>query len=364
MNPLHTHRFSESAHPAACTQRLLMVLLCGLLAATTACGNDSGGGGSADATINDDSGIIDVKADAVADDADADSSVSDTSGADATVDTTDSDVANDTAADATALDTTNDTANDTAPTCLKWAGGCVDMNCKAIGEAKNALYKQVISDGAKACSVKGDCVMLNTNTACTGTCGTAVHKDTADVLKALVSSFYLDVCQVFDAAGKCGYSTPSCTQPDPTCEAGVCVYAPTKPVGNCTGPQPDGTICEGSNWVCAPGYFKGYGETACHEATCETMSAALNAIKAVGGEAAKACQLDDDCTAIDVSTACQGACPMAVNSGMANDVLKAIGWFNDNVCVPFDYAKQCGFSTPKCLAPNVGCDAGVCVYSK
>ena len=94
------------------------------------------------------------------------------------------------------------------------------------------------------------------------------------------------------------------------------------------------------------------------------MSAALVAIKEGVGGSAKVCKTDEDCVTISVSTACQGACPMAVEAGMQNDVLKAIGWFDENVCQKFGYAAKCGYSTPKCMAPNPGCEAGMCVYSK
>lgn len=45
----------------------------------------------------------------------------------------------------------------------------------------------------------------------------------------------------------------------------------------CPAPKPPGTVCEGSTWVCAPGYFHNYGNSVCLEATCANMKAALDA---------------------------------------------------------------------------------------
>ena len=357
-----------------------MVALIAVLVATAACGNDTGGGGSADVTVNDDGGSIDVAVNDAAADvatdvaadtaADAAKDTSADSAADSVADSatdTAADAVTDTAADTAddvAADVATDTTTDAGPACLKWAAGCVEANCEAIGAARSALYKQVEVDGAKACSAKTDCVIFDTNTACAGTCGTAVHKDTVPALTALFTSFDADVCKAFGAAGTCGYSTPSCMQPDPTCEAGVCVYAPTKPVGNCIDPQPAGTLCVDGNWACKPDYFKPWAKSDCLEATCPNMQAALSDVVNGVGDTAKACVVDDECVAISVSTACQGACPLAVNSGMQNDVLLAVGWFDEHVCKQFGYAEKCGYSTPKCMAPNVGCEAKSCVYSK
>ena len=135
--------------------------------------------------------------------------------------------------------------------------------------------------------------------------------------------------------------------------------------GLCPAPQPPGTVCQGSVWMCAPGYFHGFGKSECFEATCENMSKVLKeSLDAVvtkshtcvaGGE--------DGCVVVSTSTACQGTCGMAVNGGMANDVALVVGWVDEHICKAFGYAAKCGYSTPKCMAPKPFCNAGTCAYA-
>lgn len=142
------------------------------------------------------------------------------------------------------------------------------------------------------------------------------------------------------------------------------VDAAASDTGLCPLPQPPGTVCEGSYWVCAKGYFHGYGKTDCVEATCANMKAALDAALAEVTAKAHGCSGGDDgeCVVISTSTACQGSCGAAVNGGMANDVALAVGWVDEHICKAFAYADKCGFSTPKCMPPAPACVDGVCVY--
>ncbi len=132
--------------------------------------------------------------------------------------------------------------------------------------------------------------------------------------------------------------------------------------GSCPAPQPPGTVCQGTVWVCGPGFFKPYGVASCVEATCDNLQAAVStAIEAATG-AAQSCAAGEECVVVPTSTACQGSCGVAVAADRQNDVLKVVGWLDDNICKPFDYAQKCGYSTPKCMAPNPICKAGVCAY--
>lgn len=132
----------------------------------------------------------------------------------------------------------------------------------------------------------------------------------------------------------------------------------------CPAPQPPGTVCEGSYWVCAPGYFHNYGKSTCLEATCANMKAALDAALAEVEAKTHGCSGGDEgeCVVVATTTACQGSCGVAVNGGMANDVALAVGWVDEHICKAFAFADKCGYSTPKCMAPAPACVDGVCVY--
>ncbi len=133
---------------------------------------------------------------------------------------------------------------------------------------------------------------------------------------------------------------------------------------NCAGAAPKNTVCEGTIWVCAEGYFKGYGKSECIEANCDNLIKEVwAAIDDMVGKS-KACSQDDDCVIASTSTSCQGSCGAAVNGGMQNDVMKIVGWVDDNLCKKYGYAAKCGFATPKCMAPAPTCVAGKCQYNK
>jgi hypothetical protein len=133
----------------------------------------------------------------------------------------------------------------------------------------------------------------------------------------------------------------------------------------CPAPQPPNTVCEGSNWVCAPGAFHGYGKTDCVLATCENLAAEKNEAIQKAVEAAQKCQggEEGECVMVATSTDCGGTCGAAVNAGMQNDVLKVVGWVDDNLCKKFGYKAKCGYSTPKCQAPKPVCGKGMCWYA-
>jgi len=98
--------------------------------------------------------------------------------------------------------------------------------------------------------------------------------------------------------------------------------------------------------------------------TCSSMSKALwDGINAAV-EANNACAIDADCTTADQSTACQGACPAAINVAKKVAFGAAVDALDQSICKANNYAAKCGYATPKCMAPKPGCVAGKCVYNK
>ena len=88
-----------------------------------------------------------------------------------------------------------------------------------------------------------------------------------------------------------------------------------------------------------------------------------NAIKTVVDNA-KACNVDGDCIIASKYTKCAGACGVAINKDKEADLKTMLGWVDSNICIPLDYAKQCGYMTPMCMQPNPGCLNQACVYNK
>ena len=242
---------------------------------------------------------------------------------------------------------------------------CQEATCTHLKQSAQDFVQSSAKKAAEtpACKLDAECVTASQDTACSGNCPAVVNAASkAEFAKAIdtVDAF----CKQHGVAAKCGFSTPTCLAPTPACVAGKCVY--TKPAATkCGDPQPANTVCEGTLWVCKAGYFKGYGGGECHEATCENLAKAKS--EAIDAAIAKAqvCKVgaDDECIHIATSTACSGTCGAAVNAGMQNDVLKIVGWVDENLCKAFGYAAKCGFSTPKCMAPKPGCAAGKCEYS-
>lgn len=173
---------------------------------------------------------------------------------------------------------------------------------------------------------------------------------------AVDSAVEVAVDSAVDAATDTAISTdtPATDAKDVSADTGLCPL-----------PQPPGTVCQGSSWMCAPGYFHGFGKTECLEATCDNMAKVLK--ESIDAAVAKSHSCtgaeDGECMVVATSTACQGTCGMAVNSGMANDVALVVGWVDDHICKEFGYAAKCGYSTPKCMAPKPFCSGGTCAYA-
>ncbi len=340
-------RFSSLAMRLVATLAVSSVMLAG-------CGSDDGADAAGTDVGQDTGGVI-----------------ADTGGADGAVDTG--------SAGDTGQTTVDTTAGDAGPADV----GAVDAGPADVGAADAGspdagstptcaeMSKKLQGDLAAAvaahnsCSASADCTIAQTSTACAGACGQAVNKTGKAAVDAVVADLDVNLCKANGYAGKCGYSTPSCLAPNPACEAGKCVYVPTVKPSDCTLPQPAGTVCANKTWVCKAGYFQTTSASkACMEATCSLMIAAHG--EAIGGVAAtiNKCSHDTDCIIVATSTACQGACGVAVNKAEASVLEASIAWADANICKANGYAAKCGFATPKCVAPKPGCAAGVCVYAK
>lgn len=319
------------------------------------CDSDNGDDGDGAGTQQDTSGVI---ADAAADkDAatDADASAADTSAKDAAAQ-----------ADASAPDAgqTDTAQSDTAKPDASTADASATPTCAEMSKKLYADLSAVVA-AHQACSTGDTCVIAQTSTACAGACGQAVNKSGLAAVQKVVNDLDINLCKANGYAGKCGYSTPSCAKPNPACEQGKCVYHGTEPASPCGLPQPAGTECVNKAWVCKKGYFHASPTAkACVEATCKNMISAHGEL--IGGVAAglKACSQDADCVVVPTSTACQGACGVAVNAAEAQVLKTSLAWADEHICKANGYASQCGYATPKCMAPKPGCKAGACVYTK
>lgn len=76
------------------------------------------------------------------------------------------------------------------------------------------------------------------------------------------------------------------------------------------------------------------------------------------------CQHDTDCTSVSTTTACQGTCGVGLNVNFVDAFQKGLAALDDKFCQQTGFAAQCGYTTPKCIAPNPGCVDGQCVYKK
>jgi hypothetical protein len=83
-----------------------------------------------------------------------------------------------------------------------------------------------VTAGARACATDGDCTVVPTTTGCQGTCGEAVAKAQAAQLEAVVSWVDSHICKAQQFADQCGYATPKCMAPQPSCVQGQCAYLP------------------------------------------------------------------------------------------------------------------------------------------
>jgi len=238
---------------------------------------------------------------------------------------------------------------------------CHDATCEAMSAALQAGM-QALLDGAKACAKSADCVHVWSNTSCMGTCGEIVNKAAAGAVAQGVAALAETICKPTDYPAKCGYATPGCIAPNPACVAGLCTWGSMG--GSCPGDPPPNTTCAGGAWKCDAGFFKPTPTADCVPATCEAMDAARNQAISDLVEQLATCAADSECSVTSISTDCQGACGAAIRIGKTDEFEMALKAINQALCVETDYVAKCGYATPKCLAPDPGCVAGMCVYTK
>lgn len=305
---------------------------------------DSGATGSADASSVDGSKPDGGLTDAGASDAAADSGAADTGKADAI-------------APADAASACPAGAFKPSP-----AAACQEATCTNMAAAVQASLAAAQAKYEGGCTVDDNCVVAPTDTACAGSCGMAIVKTHAAALGQVIADLDASICKPLGYGAKCSFATPSCMEPSVGCASGKCVYS--KPASSpCGQPQPANSVCEGTLWVCKAGFFKGYAANECVEATCANLAAAKNDAIQTAVAKAQACSNSEDCVHIATGTDCGGTCGVAVNAGMQNDVLKIVGWIDDNLCKKYEFKTKCGFSTPKCMAPKPTCGQGVCWYN-
>ena len=132
----------------------------------------------------------------------------------------------------------------------------------------------------------------------------------------------------------------------------------------CPGQHPEHTVCQGGQWICEEGWIAPRGGGACAEATCTGLDHVKDAALDAAISANTACAKDVECVVVPTTTACQGTCGAAVNTGAQAAVAETVAWVDQHVCAAYDYATLCGYSSPKCMAPNPACVQGHCVYAK
>jgi hypothetical protein len=113
-------------------------------------------------------------------------------------------------------------------------------------------------------------------------------------------------------------------------------------------------VCADAAVACSSGLVPtAHGCLSCAEATqqvADTIDKALST--------SQACDTVDDCTYGAASTACAGACPVAVskdNQGYFEDLVNLV---SEDYCQ--DFVATCGYSTPKCAVTTLDCVGGAC----
>jgi hypothetical protein len=101
-----------------------------------------------------------------------------------------------------------------------------------LGKVRKAI--DMVTQRSLRCSRDEDCVHVDTNTECQGTCGAYVNHMRRPFVARAVR--YLDhkICSTYQDDG-CSYATPGCLQGVPACVAGRCTHAApaaTDPAGN------------------------------------------------------------------------------------------------------------------------------------
>ncbi len=121
--------------------------------------------------------------------------------------------------------------------------------------------------------------------------------------------------------------------------------------------------CVNGSWVCAetsPCPDCGAGQVRTFEGcmTCDAVTAALSEALETERLANAACRTVADCVLTASDTACRGTCPVAVSVAGERAFTAALSWTDRDYCSEF--AAECGYSTPKCAAPKLECQTGLC----
>lgn len=121
--------------------------------------------------------------------------------------------------------------------------------------------------------------------------------------------------------------------------------------------------CVNGSWVCAetsPCPDCGAGQVRTFEGcmTCDAVTAALSEALETERLANAGCRTVADCVLTASDTACRGTCPVAVSVAGERAFTAALSWTDRDYCSEF--AAECGYSTPKCAAPKLECQTGLC----
>ena len=97
--------------------------------------------------------------------------------------------------------------------------------------------------------------------------------------------------------------------------------------------------------------------------TCSETSGRVAARTSASREAHAACAVDDDCTLVDFSTDCRGACPVAVAKAEQQAFADALDQISEDYCQGA-FTSICGYATPGCVQGKAACTEDRCEWSE
>ncbi|WP_437938181.1 hypothetical protein [Sorangium sp. So ce341] len=77
----------------------------------------------------------------------------------------------------------------------------------------------------RACAVDSDCVMVDTSTDCSGTCGEVINRSGVQQMRRVISHLNATVCREHRRMD-CPYGAPACLASRAVCAGGECTFAP------------------------------------------------------------------------------------------------------------------------------------------
>ena len=96
------------------------------------------------------------------------------------------------------------------------------------------------------------------------------------------------------------------------------------------------------------------------ERTCEQMTGDLDSELNQALNTHNACSEDSGCVAVSISTACRGACPVAVKASAQEAFEANMDDIDQRLCIVTQFAQVCGFATPGCVSAQAQCVNGRC----